>query len=60
MLVGTIPKEVDTVRGLERGADDYVVKTLFDAELMARVRIAAAPRALRSSGGRSAMRALSA
>src|SRR3954468_5221024 len=45
--------EVDRVRGLVRGADDFVVKPFFYAELLARVRAV-----LRRTAGRPASGAL--
>lgn len=38
IMLSARSEEVDTVRGLETGADDYVVKPYAVAELMARVR----------------------
>ena len=39
MLTGTSKSEEDVVRGLEYGADDYLIKPIGNRELIARVRV---------------------
>jgi two-component system phosphate regulon response regulator PhoB len=53
IMLSARSEEVDKVRGLETGADDYVVKPYSVAELLARLRTQLAPHAP-GRGGRAA------